>query len=253
VRRDEIDSTSSSRESSIDIDAVERFRTSVLFTDEHTNDVDTPDAGDDEHPGEAEDEIAFRLFAPTSARAEDSVTQTVRIRSPTPQDVEPGLLDASRPSAYYFTGPTPAAVLKEYEEVTVSGADIIARSKGYWPGCAYKWRTITIPASQAATALCSASTFMKLVPETAEARRRGRVGKKSRIKKRKLFEAKTTKAQAKDAKERAEREKKAKRNRDKKLKKRERDKVKKLATEEQSEVRASEDAGTREEAGESDT
>jgi len=235
VRRSDLQATDSSRESSIDLDAIERLRSGNFFSTEAAG----PESAGalqtqihidhDEPEGE---EVAFRLFAPTAAGGSSRNAQVIRLRSPTPEEREPGFL-RTRSDKYYLTGPLPEYLQREYDVAAVTADDVRSQAKIHWPGSAYSWKTIRIPPSQAKQALVNAEQFPRLVPQNDE-KKRTRLGKKGRIKKRQKTTLRAMKkeeeAKAKEVKELAEREKRARRNREKKFKKRARDKAKKSAT-----------------------
>lgn len=137
--------------------------------------------------------------------------------------------------SYYHTGELDPTRAKEYEVAAVTGADVLAMSKLSCTGCAYPWKVVNVPASQAKAALAAAaaqnSAAEAFLPDIAK--KRTRLGKKDRIKKRqkmaKIKAKKEEEGKSKEEKERLEREKKARRNREKKFKKRARDKAKKAA------------------------
>lgn len=193
-----------------------------------------------ENPEDEDEELEFQLFAPTKSTADAStpapVAQKIRIRSPSAEEArEPGIIGYGRPLSYYHTGELDSVRAKEYEIAAVSGADVLAMSKLPCTGCAYPWKVVNIPSSQAKAALAAAAAqnlaseaFLPDVPK-----KRTRLGKKDRIKKRQKLAAlkakKEEESKSKEEKERLEREKKARRNREKKFKKRARDKAKKAA------------------------
>lgn len=238
VRRDELDSPSSSRATSPNIDILEKLRASTQFEFETTTaTLSTQDAPAQE---EEEEELAFNLFAPVSKPVNGEVstpapTQTIRLRSPTPLEAQdPGFIVAHRDQSYYFTGTLTPEKEAQYAAAAVTGEMIAAWSKMPCPGCSYSWKVINIPASAARKAIdASNAAEMEFLPEEARDKRKARLGKKARIKKRiKAEKARVKKAEAekgKEEKERLEREKKARRNREKKFKKRARDKAKKAA------------------------
>ncbi|KAF1353125.1 hypothetical protein BDV97DRAFT_410114 [Delphinella strobiligena] len=244
VRRNELDSPSSSRASSPDIDLLEKLRASTQFdlietTVQPIQNNTVAGAEEDKDPDE---ELAFNLFAPTtkstsSENATPAAPQTIRLRSPTPPEAQDaGFVVAQRDKSYFFTGPVTAAKKAEYDAVAVTGATVAAWSKLPCPGCAYAWKTISIPASAAKKTLALDATVAeeKFLPDEERERKRKRKGKKARIK----IRVKAEKARAKkemlekgkEEKERAVREKNARRNREKKLKKRAKDKAKKAAS-----------------------
>lgn len=212
---------------------IDRLRTSTQYDFVAVADSkpDTPAQEDG-----SEEELEFSLFAPTKATSNDAAapTQRIRIRSPTPEEREPGFIVPRRDRAYYFTGSLNAAQAREYAIAAVTGEDVLARSHSSWPGSRYSWKVIHIPKSQAKLAGFQNLTpkLSRFLPEEAQ-KKRTRLGKKSRIKKRQRAAVEKAKeedeSKMKAEKELAERAKKAKRNREKKFKKRARDKAKKAA------------------------
>jgi hypothetical protein len=229
-------SPQSSRASSPDLDTLERLGANLRFevVDHTPHPVETVENQEDE-----DEELEFQLFAPTKSTTDTSalaqVAQKIRIRSPSEELREPGIIGPGRPLSYYHTGELDTTRTKEYEVTAVTGADVLAMSKLPCTGCAYPWKVVTIPSSQAKAALAVAAAqnpvaeaFLPDVPK-----KRTRLGKKDRIKKRQKLAAQKAKKEeegkSKEEKERLEREKKARRNREKKFKKRARDKAKKAA------------------------
>ncbi|KAG9912497.1 hypothetical protein KCU94_g46, partial [Aureobasidium melanogenum] len=229
-------SPQSSRASSPDLDTLERLGANLQFevVDHAPQPIETTENHQDE-----DEELEFQLFAPTKSTADAStpapVAQKIRIRSPSEEAREPGIIGYGRPLSYYHTGELDPVRAKEYETAAVSGADVLAMSKLPCTGCAYPWKVITIPSSQAKAALAAAAAqnpaAEALLPDVPK--KRTRLGKKDRIKKRQKLAAlkakKEEESKSKEEKERLEREKKARRNREKKFKKRARDKAKKAA------------------------
>ncbi|KAI9709089.1 MAG: hypothetical protein M1820_003535 [Bogoriella megaspora] len=239
--------------------------------------VETVRASIDNHPrqdenedkDDGEEELEFRLFAPSASRPSgpggsslETTTfarpQRIRLRSLSPSSQNQGFVVPERPLSYYFTHPGDGDTveeeaqrqrLEEYAAVAVNGEDVVVRSKTPWPGCALPWRVqhvrvrgtkglqgskhsdiITGEGSeeQAALVLGDRSVTTGVVSEVLDSSRpkRRRLGKKSRIAKRKRLKRE-------EGKEVEERAKKSRRNREKKLKKRERDKVKKAKAKEE--------------------
>lgn len=245
VRREDLNSPSSSRASSPGIDILQKLRAATQFEFETTTvtpqvqDATTNTRAGDED--DEEEELAFNLFAPVSRPVNGDTSkparpQTIRLRSPTPLEAkDPGFLVPERDQSYYFTGPLSPTKQAQYEASAVTGETIAAWSKLPCPGCAYPWKIISIPASAARKALDGVKNAAEVdfLPEEDREKRKSRLGKKARIKKRiKAEKTRVRKAEAekrKEEKERLEREKRARRNREKKFKKRARDKAKKAA------------------------
>ncbi|KAI5272323.1 hypothetical protein E4T47_04371 [Aureobasidium subglaciale] len=238
-------SPQSSRASSPDLDTLERLGANLQFeiVDRAPQILETIENQEDE-----EEEVEFQLFAPTKPNTDASapapVPQKIRIRTPSEDIREPGIIGTGRPLSYYHTGEVDSIRANEYEIAAVTGADVLAMSKQPCPGCAYPWKVVNIPASQVKAALAAeasqnpvAEAFLPDVPK-----KRTRMGKKDRIKKRAKMAAlkakKEEESKSKEEKERLDREKRARRNREKKFKKRARDKAKKAAGKE------GDDAGT---------
>ncbi|TKX24409.1 hypothetical protein C1H76_3356 [Elsinoe australis] len=220
VRRDELQSPVSSRASSPDDAAIEQFRARQLDYQiiEHT--ADTHEARKEEDEQEAE----FNLFARPKTGT-TSQPAKIQLRSPSP-NAEVYTVAIGRPDSYYFTGELDTDLLEQYRISAVSGPEVQHRSLSYWPGSFYRWKVTTIPASRNKVGTTSEATVKEQTTT-----KRARLGKKGRIKKRRIMataaERKEAEKTAKEDKERAEREKKARRNREKKFKKRARDKAKK--------------------------
>ena len=229
-------SPQSSRASSPDLDTLERLGANLQFeiVDNTAQPLETVENQEDD-----DEELEFQLFAPTKSTTDASapapVAQKIRIRSPSEEAREPGIIGPGRPLSYYHTGELDPTRVKEYKVAAVTGADVLAMSKLPCTGCAYPWKLVTIPPSQAKAAIAAAAAqnpiaeaFLPDVPK-----KRTRLGKKDRIKKRQKLAALKAKkeedSKSKEEKERLEREKKARRNREKKFKKRARDKAKKAA------------------------
>lgn len=196
VRRDELDSPSSSRASSPDVDILNKLRANTQFDLIETANVPHHDAPVDA-PGDSEDEeLAFNLFAPTikPATASDGtaaiVPQTIRLRSQTPlEDQNQGFTKPERDSTYYFSGPVTATKQTQYDTSAVTGAEVLAMSRLPCPGCAHPWKVIHLPSSAVTPALranIAATTKFEdtFLPDVDRERKRKRLGKKMRIKKR---------------------------------------------------------------------
>lgn len=240
MRRSDLNaSPQSSRASSPDLDTLQRLGATLQFELVDTVPQQSQPAQDPQE--DEEEELEFQLFAPTKStttttNAESApAAQKIRLRSPSIEAKDPGLVTGPRPLSYYHTGDIDPSKAEEYAAVAVTGADIVAWSKQPCPGCAYPWKVINMPASQAKAALAAAASqnaaAEAFLPDVQK--KRTRLGKKARIKKRqKLAVTKAKKEEEnklKEEKDRADREKKAKRNREKKFKKRARDKAKKAA------------------------
>ncbi|CAD0022209.1 unnamed protein product [Aureobasidium pullulans] len=229
-RSDLIGSPQSSRASSPDLDTLERLGANLQFevVDKAFQPIETVENLEDE-----EEELEFQLFAPTKSTTDASTpapaAQKIRIRSPSEELREPGIVGLGRPLNYYHTGELDPVRAKEFEIAAVTGADVVAMSKQPCPGCAYPWKVIKVPSSQAKSALAAAAAQYPVaeafLPDVPKKRTR----------------EKEEEGKSKEEKERLEREKKARRNREKKFKKRARDKAKKAAGKEGDDADAADD------------
>ncbi|KAL4743916.1 hypothetical protein BDV11DRAFT_165608 [Aspergillus similis] len=201
-----------------------------------------------------EQEFEFRLFssapAPnaSSTRQKESGDSTtvaaqraqklrIRLRSPTPTALGPGeggFVNPFRGWSYYFSTPElltgtgtkgdedvgVALKRKQFEDVAVSGEDMVKLSGVPWPGCHLPWRVIRLkrehtklPKEEKGTAKAApATTYIADVPERVPLSRK-KPGKKRRIQLRK-------KAAAADKAKETEAEKRNRKNREKKIKRR---------------------------------
>ncbi|CAC9890938.1 unnamed protein product, partial [Aureobasidium pullulans] len=157
-RSDLIGSPQSSRASSPDLDTLERLGANLQFevVDKPPQPIETVENLEDE-----EEELEFQLFAPTKSITDASTpapaAQKIRIRSPSEELREPGIVGLGRPLSYYHTGELDPVRAKEFEIAAVTGADVVAMSKQPCPGCAYPWKVIKMPSSQAKSALAAAA------------------------------------------------------------------------------------------------
>lgn len=214
----------------------------------------TPALKEDGHQQEDEEqEFEFRLFsapaAPKSTTKDEEAPATeggetavsrgtqklrIRLRSPTPGvvDGEGRFLNPFRGWQYYFTTPEllsdsgakqdPASAStnrrKQFEEVAVTGQQMLRWSEVSWPGCYLPWRVIHLkrqhtklpPASADPTAV---ATICITNPPTRDPKSRKKPGKKRRIQLRKRKKA------AEEEKQR-EAEKRNRKNRERKIKRR---------------------------------
>lgn len=181
---------------------------------------------DKEDDRQEQEELEFRLFAPSSAHPEGLVSR-IRVKSPEPNSE---LLIIQRSDSYYFA-PEPNDVQKaRFSYSAVAGSDVLSRSHMPWPGCQRPWRVITISASGKVLERLKKHGAASIEEDDVQ-RKRKRKGKKARIAIRKKIESKKDRA-AREAASREEKEvlekiKRARRNREKKLKQRERNKRKK--------------------------
>lgn len=247
VRRSDLYSSGSSRQSSVDPETIDSLRKRTKF--ESVGHASAIPNGEETVQPEEEDELEFRLFAPDTGKltTQDARTQVIRIRSPTPEDTDPGFINPYRKQSFFFAGVPSAIQAEQYALAAVSGHDIVERSRSYWPGSRYEWKVTSWPLAGPKIKLQTKVSPQSTISDTTPAKRT-RLGKKSRIRKRQALEVKRKKAESEMAtkadKERAEREKRAKRNREKKLKKRARDKLKKVGGMDDGEANDNEDGAS---------
>lgn len=238
IRRSELASPTSTPPSSPDLEALDRLK--QLDTFEY---LDTRRADEQNEQNEdAEDvdgELTFRLFAPTKSTADSTQSHTVQkinLRSPTPENKEPGFVQPNRDRSYYIADYSrPGISGASLSATAISGEQVKQLSCLPWPGVAYPWKVLHLPAASGPSRSDksrAARSFPKLLADEASPKRR-RKGKKARIKVRVKLAARQVRAKedeaAKEAKEVAFREKKARRNREKQIKRRSREKAAKLA------------------------
>ncbi|KAK5122807.1 hypothetical protein LTR85_003722 [Meristemomyces frigidus] len=177
-----------------------------------------------------DDQLEFQLFASTNKLATEPANR-IRLRSPTPPTGDPGLVNSTRNSDYYFAPSLTAADEERLASSALSGEDVLSRLNVPWPGSRYAWKVLHLPPSsltQSARTQNAALSF-KLSNQHDDddeaPGKRTRPGKKTRIKVRVKLAASRTAAQTKEV---AEKEKRIRRNREKKVKKRLREKAKKV-------------------------
>ncbi|KAJ8610198.1 hypothetical protein MRB53_038699 [Persea americana] len=180
----------------------------------------------DDNASESSSTYSFRLFDTPSA-----APQRIRIASP---DSEATFVPSRRPQNYYIASDPTVQQRAAFEAAAVTGEDIIRRSNMSMPGLAYRWRFIqqlyAVAASEAHDGLTGADG------RDTVSQRRGRMGKKSRIRLRMRRQAakevQLAKLQAeKDKEAHLKEDKKAKENRKKQLKKREKERERKRVAE----------------------
>jgi hypothetical protein len=178
-------------------------------------------------PEDKDEEIEFRLFAP-SKKSDNNVVTKFRVHTPEADNRPPGLVNPERPRSYYFRDSLSPEAEKKIQLAAVSGDDVLARSKTPCPGWSMPWRVTVVTTK----GVPISTPDPAIVQEAENVRKRKRKGKKSRIairqklaKDRELMEK--ARAEAAD-KALHDKMKKAERNRKKKFKKRARDKLKKL-------------------------
>lgn len=286
IRRDEIISPSSSTRSSPEIipadneEAHARLAQLLSFdlstdtneiqqpTETNTQQPDSKDGNDDE-----EEEFEFRLFSapkPTSSSTtkQDASTQKegdeiktqklkIRLRSPTPVDVQPGdgrFIVPFRGWRYYFTKPElmhipardaeekaqiEAEVFerrKEYEDVAVTGEEVLDWAKNMeTPGCHLPWRVVRLDRKyhrvpKALLLETENKTKPTAVAVAEGEKKKSKPGKKRRIILRTRAAAKAAeKAKAEATSNMTEAEKRNKKNRERKIKRRQKEREKKAA------------------------
>ncbi|KAI9718068.1 MAG: hypothetical protein M1812_004326 [Candelaria pacifica] len=180
-----------------------------------------------------EEEFEFHLFS-TSAQTPTADAATtapkINLRSPPPSSTNPGFVIPHRPREYYFADHGRRA---EYQNIAVTGEDILAQRKVRWTGNFLPWRITTFNSS------ITPSTPSLQQPEQqpttlslqAPPKPKCRTSKKRRLAIRKKEKTNTERSkqavQSRAIQEAAEREKRTRRNREKKVKKKEREKAKK--------------------------
>ncbi|EMD87543.1 hypothetical protein COCC4DRAFT_192823 [Bipolaris maydis ATCC 48331] len=223
VRRDELQSPTSSPRSSPDRNLEELFRSRIhsQFAYTTTEEVVEDAAHSDD------DEAELRLFAaPSNAPAQ---THKIRLSSPTADSGEPGLI-LKKPRSYYFADEPTSDEEAAFQAAAMDGKGVLELSQLPWPGCALPWKVCKIsPAGMRKEVLTGHPPMLTTVEERTH--KRTRKSKKTRIAIRKKLQATKEKEseQARLAQEKleAEREKKTRRNREKKLKKKAKEQAKK--------------------------
>ncbi|KAK3672855.1 hypothetical protein LTR78_007208 [Recurvomyces mirabilis] len=225
VSRGELGSPASSPEPASDLELVKHIKEISEFDYVQTENA-AP--GHDERGHVDDDDLDFRLFSsskPADATAAATVANKIRLRSPTPQNAEPGFMIPERPRRCYFQDASPGSV-ETYQAAALSSAEVLALSHKPCPGNEYPWKVLHLPSSsQAKSTSAQNMLFARLIVLGGEgSRKRKRLGKKARIRVR--VKHATAKEQSEKAKAdaaskgSAEKEKRARRNREKKLKKR---------------------------------
>lgn len=89
-------------------------------------------------PDQEEASYEFRLFARPSASGlatdERNELPRVALRSPTPLNSEPGLINPQRAEDYYFTGKTSAEQAEQFARAAVSGEQVLENLGMRWVG-----------------------------------------------------------------------------------------------------------------------
>ena len=222
ISRADLQLPESSPPSSPELTQISRIHEFEFIHNQELPDAEIPEE-------DIEDGFSFQLFAggPTTI-------SKIRLDSPDLADVEPGLLQPNRPSAYYFTSPTSPEEQQNFKVAAISGQDLISSSKIPWPGMSYSWKVTHIPFCTKRQRLLLQSSEQTYAKLHAAAAKRTRPGKKARIAGRiKLAAVKVEQEAAKRAaetKEVLEKEKRIRRNREKKLKKKEKAKAAKAVS-----------------------
>lgn len=225
VRRAELESPASSRQSSPDPDLEELLRSKINTEFTYTTTED--DVHDIAHSDE--DETELRLFAAPANAAPQSLK--IRISSPGADSGEPGLI-LKKPRSYYFADEPTSEEEDAFRAAAIEGRSVLELSRQPWPGCALPWKVRTIsPAGMSKEVLVGHPPMLVTIEDKAH--KRTRKGKKSRIAIRKKLQAVKEKqseaARLAQEKEEAKREKNTRRNREKKLKKKAKEQAKKAA------------------------
>ncbi|GAQ42470.1 hypothetical protein AtubIFM55763_002979 [Aspergillus tubingensis] len=223
------------------------------------SDDPTPQPTTNADEEEEEQEFEFRLFsapAKSSSKNEEpaavvessSTTQAqklrIRVRSPTPGavGVEDGrFVNPFRGWGYYFSAPGMMAGEKEkvqeeeerlrekrrqFEDVAVSGVQVVGFSGVSWPGCHLPWRVVTLKSEKKSKG--AAVTCAKDPAERAPTSLK-KPGKKRRIQLRKRVSAAEERKKKEEEKKLLEAEKRNRKNREKKIKRRQKAREEKAA------------------------
>ncbi|KAL5358481.1 hypothetical protein BJX96DRAFT_173478 [Aspergillus floccosus] len=213
-----------------------------------------------------EQEFEFRLFSAPAPRKPDALTSTdsagaagpnanahtdaktqklrIRLHSPSPGEVgleEGRFVTPFRGWEYYVTTPallsgagardelTDAAALKrkQFEDVAVTGEQMMGWAQVPWPGCDLPWRVVHLKRHQtklprSAANDTAASAVYVVEPTDREPKSRKKPGKKRRLQLRKRVSA------AEEAKQK-EAEKRNRKNRERKIKRRQKAREQKAA------------------------
>lgn len=286
IRRDEIVSPSSSTRSSPEIIPADNEEAHARLAQLLSFDLST-DTNQNQQPTEAnsqqpdskdgneneEEEFEFRLFSapkpnlsstalkPASderERGDEIKTQKlkIRLRSPTPVDIQPGdgrFIAPFRGWRYYFTKPELMHISarddqekaqieaeewkrrREYEDVAITGAEVLDWAKNMeTPGCHLPWRVFRLDRKyhRVSKSLLREieNTTTKLVAVSEGEKKKSKPGKKRRIILRTRAAAKAAeKAKAEATSNMTEAEKRNKKNRERKIKRRQKEREKKAA------------------------
>ncbi|KAL8676225.1 MAG: hypothetical protein Q9186_007239 [Xanthomendoza sp. 1 TL-2023] len=229
VRRSELRSKSSSPDPVKSYDDVKnQFRRQLdqLYqhgiSEQQTNPVEPSEECQGAIDDINEEAYEFQLFSQKPEQSTISAPQPPKIllRSPSPENKEPGFVHPTRSPYYYFTGAESRDRRLQFQNVAVEGHDVQKESQAKWPGFELPWRvtTITLHSSKQTVA-------PSRITGALESGKRKRVGKKRRIilrtKLQALKERQEAARLAEVEKEALATEKRSRRNREKKLKRRE--------------------------------
>ncbi|KAL8715924.1 MAG: hypothetical protein Q9220_000591 [cf. Caloplaca sp. 1 TL-2023] len=180
-----------------------------------------PEPTEDFH-GSDEQGYEFKLFSQKPKVASASIPHQPRIvlKSPSPGLEESGLVSRGRPQKYYFTGSRTEEEQCQYQELAVSGDDVLKASGSRWPGFEVPWRVINITVDVAKAAKIPTGNA-----NVGGSGGRTKPGKKRRIAiriRQRAREEREKKARAVEAEKMVlDLEKRTRRNREKKVKRRE--------------------------------
>lgn len=86
--------------------------------------LDQPPTRTVEAAAQDEDEYEFRLFAKPLDPTKPTPNTRIVVRSPSPTQGEPSLINPRRLDAYYFTGDTSEVLMEQYRRSAVTGEHI---------------------------------------------------------------------------------------------------------------------------------
>ncbi|EEA28196.1 hypothetical protein TMatcc_003492 [Talaromyces marneffei ATCC 18224] len=283
IRRDEIVSPSSSTRSSPEIIPSNNEEAHARLGQLLAFDISTPTSktietndtqqkvNKDGNDDDEEEEFEFRLFSapkPTTANStaqpdsdkkegrDEIKTQKlkIRLRSPTPVDIQPGdgrFIVPFRGWRYYFTKPGLMAISarneeekiqieteeltrrKEYEDIAITGDEVLDWAKNMrTPGCHLPWRVFRLDRKyHRVPKSLLRETYNKMTKTpTGVEKKKSKPGKKRRIILRTRAAALAAeKAKAAETANMTEAEKRNKKNRERKIKRRQKEREKKAA------------------------
>lgn len=228
VSRADLARTDTSPSASPSPSALAKFQglAALDFVAPQTSNTDEPEGAED-----ADEGLEFQLFAAPKTAGDakhgpSGEVHRIRLRSPSLDPERVGFIRPDRRREYYFATPLSA---NELESAALSGEQILARARAPWPGMAYAWKVLRVPASGVPRET-RLDAFRGLTGDV-EAKKRTRPGKKCRVKRRKRLVASRAQREveraAEEAREVAEREKRTRRNREKKVKRKAKERAKK--------------------------